>query len=78
MNSVERIQFYSSVEQECDTKQSAGPTAASWPSSGRVEFVGVGARYRPSLPRVLDGVSLSIAAGSKVKTFFPGVPTSGR
>ena len=39
---------------------------ASWPSKGEVEFRQLVVRYRPKLPTVLKGVSLTVAAGTKV------------
>jgi len=41
------------------------PTMA-WPSQGAIEFRGVGLRYRPDLPRVLNDVSVSIRGGEKI------------
>ena len=37
-----------------------------WPSAGAIEIQNLSMRYRPGLPRVLDGVSLSIRGGERV------------
>lgn len=38
----------------------------AWPSVGAIEIQNLSMRYRPGLPRVLDGVSLSIRGGQRV------------
>ena len=37
-----------------------------WPSKGAIRLEDVSLRYRPDLPRVLHGLSLSVPAGHKV------------
>ncbi|KAH8074024.1 ATPase [Aureococcus anophagefferens] len=37
-----------------------------WPTAGRVTLEKVSMRYRPNLPTVLDGISLTIAGGERV------------
>lgn len=67
--SVERLHEYISggVEQEaalslpCDDVGGEG-----WPRHGRIVLQDVTARYRPSLPAVLNGLSLEIRGGERV------------
>ena len=42
------------------------PAERSWPTAGRVTLEKVSMRYRPNLPTVLDGISLTIAGGERV------------
>ena len=47
------------------------PTAATiaranWPTIGAIEICELSMRYRPGLPLVLNGVSLSIRGGERV------------
>jgi ABC-type multidrug transport system fused ATPase/permease subunit len=37
-----------------------------WPEHGAIEFKGVSMRYRPGLPNVLHGISMSIRGGEKI------------
>lgn len=37
-----------------------------WPTRGAVEFTNVEMSYRPGLPNVLHGISMSIKAGEKI------------
>ena len=41
-------------------------SSSEWPSRGEVSFVNVAAKYRPELPRVVDGLSIEVAASEKV------------
>lgn len=40
--------------------------ASEWPTQGTIQFQSLSMRYRAGLPRVLDGVSLSIRGGERV------------
>jgi len=42
------------------------PAERRWPTAGRVTLEKVSMRYRPNLPTVLDGISLTIAGGERV------------
>ena len=67
MNSVERVVHYTTeIEQEAphDLPDQAPPS--HWPAEGRMEFKDVVFKYRPELPHVLKGLSISIQAGEKV------------
>jgi ABC-type bacteriocin/lantibiotic exporter with double-glycine peptidase domain len=67
MNSVERILHYSrEVEQEKPLEIPANKPPSSWPAEGRIELSNVVLKYRPELPFVLKGISLSISAGEKI------------
>ena len=66
MNSVERIDEYSNIEQEALAIVSANRPPDNWPSSGAVVLDNVSLRYSPELPDVLKGVSLTIKAHEKV------------
>lgn len=68
MNSVERIVHYATeVEQEAPHKlpdQNMLPSV--WPSRGSVELKDVVLNYRPELPAVLKGITMTINAGEKI------------
>jgi ABC-type multidrug transport system fused ATPase/permease subunit len=67
MNSVERIVYYSKeIEQEPPFEIPANKPPPSWPAEGRIELSNVVLKYRPELPIVLKGISLSIGAGEKI------------
>jgi ABC-type multidrug transport system fused ATPase/permease subunit len=38
-----------------------------WPVRGEIEFNNVWLKYRPELPHVLRGLTVTIPAGSKVR-----------
>ncbi|KAF9560470.1 ABC transporter [Agrocybe pediades] len=67
MNSVERVVFYAKgIEQEAphDLPEKKPPT--SWPAEGQLELKNVVLSYRPELPPVLKGISMSVKAGEKI------------
>jgi len=67
MNGVERIVHYAnSVEQEPPHEIPETKPPASWPSEGRVELKDIFLSYRPELPPVLKGISMSIKGGEKI------------
>ncbi|KAJ7454700.1 ABC protein [Mycena latifolia] len=70
MNSVERVVHYSRTDiipqeaaYESDPAHKPPP---AWPTRGAVEFKNVEMSYRPGLPNVLHGISMSINAGEKI------------
>ncbi|KAF7330282.1 ABC protein [Mycena venus] len=70
MNSVERVVHYSRKDvipqeaaYESDKDHKPPP---EWPTRGAVEFKNVEMNYRPGLPNVLHGISMSINAGEKI------------
>ena len=48
------------------TEVGEGSRGSGWPSAGAIEIKELCMRYRPGLPRVLNGVSLSIRGGERV------------
>ncbi|RDB25853.1 Oligomycin resistance ATP-dependent permease YOR1 [Hypsizygus marmoreus] len=67
MNSVERIVHYATaVEQEAPHDLPDSKPPAGWPAHGRVELKDVVLSYRPELPPVLKGISMTVSAGEKI------------
>lgn len=67
MNSVERVVHYATqVEQEASHELPDDTDLATWPTEGQMEFKDVVFKYRPELPPVLKGVTMSISAGEKI------------
>jgi ABC-type multidrug transport system fused ATPase/permease subunit len=67
MNSVERIAHYGySIEQEAPHELPENKPHAPWPSEGRIELRDVVLSYRPGLPSVLKGLTMSVRAGEKI------------
>ncbi|KIP05008.1 hypothetical protein PHLGIDRAFT_14797, partial [Phlebiopsis gigantea 11061_1 CR5-6] len=67
MNSVERIIHYSKeLEQEPPHEIPDKKPPAPWPSKGQVEMNDVVMKYRPELPAVLRGLTMSIRPGEKI------------
>ncbi|KAJ6570146.1 ABC protein [Mycena vulgaris] len=70
MNSVERVVHYSRTDvipQEAAYESAPEhKPPPEWPTRGAVEFINVEMSYRPGLPNVLHGISMSINAGEKI------------
>ncbi|EED80008.1 predicted protein [Postia placenta Mad-698-R] len=69
MSSVERVLEYSRgdrIDQEAPHEIKDHKPVAEWPDRGAIEFNNVVMRYRPGLPFVLKGLSLSIKGGEKI------------
>lgn len=67
MNSVERLLHYSNeLEQEAAFEVPDKKPPAQWPQAGAIEFNDVKLRYRPGLPLVLHGLSMSVKGGEKI------------
>ncbi|KAI0255115.1 ABC transporter [Lactifluus subvellereus] len=67
MNSVERIVYYAcDLEQEPPHEIPGEKPAAPWPSEGKLEIKEAVLRYRPELPLVLKGLSMSVEGGEKI------------
>ncbi|KAH9030727.1 ABC transporter [Lactarius hengduanensis] len=61
MNSVERIVHYArDLEQEPPHEIPARKPSAPWPSNGKLEINEAVLKYRPELPLVLKGLSMSV------------------
>ncbi|EGO18443.1 hypothetical protein SERLADRAFT_353365 [Serpula lacrymans var. lacrymans S7.9] len=67
MNAVERIVHYANqAEQEPPHQLDACTLSTPWLSEGQVEMKDVVLKYRPELPPVLKGLSMSIKPGEKI------------
>lgn len=67
MNAVERMDYYAKgIEQEAAHDIPEKKPPSSWPDQGRVELENIYLSYRPGLPPVLKGLSMSVHAGEKV------------
>lgn len=69
MASVETVTHYShgnNIEQEAPHDIPDKKPPPEWPQNGSLEFNNIVMRYRPGLPFVLKGISLSIQGGEKI------------
>ncbi|KAJ3202160.1 hypothetical protein HDU67_000756, partial [Dinochytrium kinnereticum] len=66
MNSVERCEEYSSIEQEPLERIEAFKPRESWPEQGQVEVSNLSIRYAPALPLVLKSISFTTLPGEKI------------
>ncbi|KAI0041202.1 ABC transporter [Auriscalpium vulgare] len=67
MNSVERIVYYAQhVEQEAPHEIPDHKPTPPWPGEGKVEIKDVVLKYRPELPAVLKGLTMSVTGGEKI------------
>jgi len=67
MNSVERIVHYATeIEQEAPHSLPDQVHPTRWPAEGNMVFRDVVFKYRPELPPVLKGLTMSIQAGEKI------------
>ncbi|KAG6334059.1 hypothetical protein ID866_5033 [Astraeus odoratus] len=67
MNAVERVSYYASeIEQEAPHYVDKDAIPGSWPSEGGIVMKDIVMKYRPELPPVLKGLSMSIAPGEKI------------
>ncbi|EFI27939.1 ABC protein [Coprinopsis cinerea okayama7 len=69
MNAVERVSHYSDsnlIPQEAPHGKPDTAPPSNWPERGAIEFKDVFMRYRPGLPTVLHGISMSIRGGEKI------------
>jgi ABC-type bacteriocin/lantibiotic exporter with double-glycine peptidase domain len=67
MNSVERIVYYArDLEQEKPHEIPATKPSAPWPSNGKLEIKEAVLKYRPELPLVLKGLTMSVDGGEKI------------
>jgi ATP-binding cassette subfamily C (CFTR/MRP) protein 1 len=54
------------MEQEAAHEISESKPRPEWPETGAIEFKDLEMRYRPGLPNVLHGISMSIRGGEKI------------
>ncbi|TXT15664.1 hypothetical protein VHUM_00167 [Vanrija humicola] len=67
MVGAERILHYANhLDQEAPQKIPSATPPPTWPAEGRIEFDNVYMKYRPELPNVLKGLSLSVKANEKI------------
>lgn len=67
MNSVERLLHYAKhIEQEADYEIPSTKPQIEWPAQGQIEIKNMVMRYRPELPPVIKGISMSISGGEKI------------
>ena len=67
MNSVERIVYYArDLEQDPPHEIPDQKPTTPWPRSGKIEINEAVLRYRPELPLVLKGLSMSVEGGEKI------------
>lgn len=57
---------YSNIIQEAPQEIPENKPPDNWPQRGAIEFRNVSLRYRPNLPNVLHGISMSIRSGEKI------------
>lgn len=63
---LERVRGYTALAMEPPLEAEADSKFGTWPLEGRIEFQNVTMRYRPDLPRVLNGISFTIPGGTSV------------
>ncbi|GAA5839463.1 hypothetical protein JCM3766R1_003553 [Sporobolomyces carnicolor] len=66
MNSTQRLIHYANLPSEADSIVEDNRPPENWPASGAIEFDKVVMSYRPDLPPVLKGLSLSVGAGERI------------
>jgi ABC-type bacteriocin/lantibiotic exporter with double-glycine peptidase domain len=67
MNSVERVVYYArDIEQEPPHEIPEAKPVAPWPSEGKLEIKDAVLKYRPELPLVLKGLSMTVQGGEKI------------
>jgi len=67
MNSAERVMFYATaLEQEAPHELPDKEPPKTWPADGRVELKDIVFSYRPGLPPVLKGITMTVDAGEKI------------
>ncbi|KAJ6594300.1 hypothetical protein B0H19DRAFT_1094896 [Mycena capillaripes] len=64
-NSLERLQQYSTIEQEPKPTVTGIPPAY-WPASGSIDVDNLSAKYAPEGPTVLHNISFNIQSGERV------------
>lgn len=65
---VDSVQYHYSMqlEQESAFDIPDHKPKADWPSEGQIEIKDIRIKYRPELPEVLKGLTMSINPGEKV------------
>jgi ABC-type multidrug transport system fused ATPase/permease subunit len=60
------VDQYSHIAQEAPHEIPEKKPPQDWPQRGAIEFRSVSMRYRPNLPNVLHGISMSIRGGERI------------
>ncbi|KAF8519129.1 ABC transporter [Hysterangium stoloniferum] len=67
MNGVERVVYYANeIEQDPDYHRPENTPPSVWPAEGGIELKDVVMSYRPELPSVLKGLTMSVRGGDKI------------
>lgn len=64
--SVERVLEFGKIESEAALEIDTDKHLGDWPNKGEIEVQGLAVRYRPALPRALDGATFKIPPGARV------------
>jgi ABC-type bacteriocin/lantibiotic exporter with double-glycine peptidase domain len=64
---VERVVYYANeLPQDPPHEKPENTPKKDWPSDGAIEFNDIVMSYRPELPAVLKGLSMTIQGGEKI------------
>lgn len=66
MNSVERLQEFTHIEEEPPAEIPENVPRSTWPEKGEIEVKDVSLRYAPELPRVIKNVSFHVEPCNKI------------
>ena len=55
-----------SIKQEAPHEIEESKPSINWPATGAIEFKDLRMQYRPGLPNILHGISMSIRGGEKI------------
>ncbi|KIJ46424.1 hypothetical protein M422DRAFT_165131 [Sphaerobolus stellatus SS14] len=67
MNGVERVVYYANdIPQDPEYERPENAPPKEWPSEGSIEFKNTVMAYRPGLPPVLKGLSMTVKGGEKI------------
>ncbi|ERN02230.1 hypothetical protein AMTR_s00045p00218350 [Amborella trichopoda] len=66
MVSIERIKQYCNIEAEAPWEIKGSLPSPQWPTHGNMDIMDLLVRYRPNMPLILKGISLSIKGGEKI------------
>lgn len=67
MNGMERLLYYAQeLEQEAAPIVENNRPAANWPSQGAIEIKDLVVSYRPELPPVLKGITVTVKPGERI------------
>jgi ATP-binding cassette, subfamily C (CFTR/MRP), member 4 len=64
--SIERVLEFGELEPEAPLELETDRNLGDWPSQGEIDVQNLAVRYRPALPRALDGATFKILKGSRI------------